>query len=73
MEPFALFNLLKTLLPQTENHEDPHVSSPPQTPNATVQKPEENTPAPSAQPLPSNSFLEFAERHDERAKRIKKK
>ena len=68
MEPFALLNLLKTLLPQDETK---HASPPPQTDDA----PANSTPPPSEPPVVTqerNAFLEFAQKHDERAKRTKK-
>lgn len=75
MEPFALFNLLKTLLPQTEKTEAPSSSAntqnPPSAPQTPAQAPTENAYTPPVQP--NNSFVDFAERHDERARRIKKK
>ena len=81
MEPFALFNLLKSLLPQTDfNGEKPNQT---QTDSATQSPPQNqaqsqtHTPVPPTADLPpaplSNSFLDFAQRHDERAKRIKNK
>ena len=69
MEPFALFNLLKTLLPQTENPQ-PQPPTEPNKPNPHTQEKTENLVQIS--PVQNNSFLDFAKRHDERAKRIKK-
>ena len=81
MEPFALFNLLKTLLPQAEKTENFSPSANtvnPQNSTSSTQNPTPNSTQPTtetnAQILPpNNSFLEFSERHDERARRIKKK
>ena len=68
MEPFALLNLLKTLLPQEEEKPAP---PPPQKEDPA----EKATTAPSETPpdyQENNAFLAFAKRHDERAKRTKK-
>ena len=73
MESFGLFNLLKSLLPQTENL--------PKNPTDTVDNDGVNTPPPSANTQPSapdfldappNAFLDFVSRHNQRKKNIKK-
>ena len=71
MEPFGLFNLLKTLLPQTEENtvqnppQEEKQFSPPQT------EPNGNTPQ-ATQPEKENACLSFFEEHDRRAKKTKK-
>ena len=73
MEPFGLFNLLKSLLPQSENL--------PQNPTDTVDNHGANTPPPTANnenvppdfsDVPPNAFVDFVSRHDQRKKNIKK-
>ena len=68
MEPFGLFDLLKTLLPTAQNAENP---SPPPTPATEREKPSENRPTPLPQE-PNNACLDFMSRHDARAKHIKR-
>ena len=73
MEPFGLFNLLKSLLPQAENLpqnttdtvDNTPVSTPPPTANN-----EKN--APGFSNAPPNAFLDFVSRHDQRKKNMKK-
>ena len=80
MEPFGLFNLLKSLLPQTENsaknqnETNEKVSSQMPAENANqgaLGKPTNEETAPEPPPQP-NAFLDFVSRHDERKKNIKK-
>lgn len=67
MEPFGLFDLLKTLLPDPPEKKDtaPSNDAPPST----------NTPAQTAETPPnydrSNACWDFMTRHDERAKNAK--
>lgn len=68
MEPFGLLNLLKTLFPNEKNEETHSESAAPKE-NSDSEK--EETPSSPLQ-TPNNAFLDFASRHDERAKRIKK-
>ncbi|MBQ8429317.1 MAG: hypothetical protein IJX30_04410 [Clostridia bacterium] len=68
MEPFGLFDLLKTLLPTAQNAENP----PPDTPNATANDKPLQPPAPAAESERTNACLDFISRHDARAKHIKK-
>ena len=69
MEPFGLFNLLKTLLPNTTQPPETPAQSGPQTP----QSPAPNPPEISSYPQPNNACWEFMVKHDERAKNVKKK
>ena len=71
MEPFALLNLLKTLLPD----------APQQTPPAPAQKEESPAPTPPAeedkapeqrQSEPYNACVSFWEEHERRAKKTRK-
>ena len=73
MEPFGLFNLLKSLLPQAENL--------PQNPTDTVDNNPANPPPPTANNdkntpdflgTPPNAFLDFVSRHEQRKQHIKK-
>ena len=68
MEPFGLFDLLKTLLPTAQNAENPSPSPstapPPDKPRET------SSPAPVY--TENNPCLDFISRHDAQAKRIKK-
>ena len=86
MEPFGLFNLLKSLLPQTEN--PPQASGENADGNGSglngtngaaqtekdlefSSKQEKGAPNFANEP-PQNAFLDFVTRHDERKKQIKK-
>jgi len=87
MEPFGLLNLLKSLLPQTENSaQNPKENADKNglgfdganaADGADAAKSENGTPPPkTAQPPvfadpPQNAFLEFVNRHDQRKKNIK--
>ena len=68
MEPFGLFNLLKTLLPSTNEPADSAPQNTPQPPPKNTSAPTENPPPPS-----HNACLEFMAKHDERARNTKKK
>ncbi len=83
MEPFGLLNLLKSLLPQTENPaQKPTENSgkngsdldndapAPKAENDCLAKQE--NPSPPFAETPQNAFLDFVNRHDERKKNIKK-
>ena len=69
MEPFGLFNLLKTLLPSTNETADSAPQNPPQPPPKTASVPTETPPPPP----PHNACLDFMAKHDERARNTKKK
>ena len=73
MEPFGLFNLLKSLLPQAENlpqnTTDTADNTPVSTPPPTASN-EKNTP--DFLDAPPNAFLDFVSRHDQRKKNMKK-
>ena len=66
MEPFGLFNLLKSAVFPDSKTEEPAPS--PDPPSAS----EQNTTnaVPTKEP---NAFLDFMTAHDERAKRVKKR
>ena len=68
MEPFGLFDLLKSLLPSTQKEENPPPAAPPSQPA--------NTPASAngceAEQRENNACLDFISRHDALAKRVKK-
>lgn len=67
MEPFGLFNLLKSLLPQAENPEQ----TPEETPEKKPASATENG-AHEFSDTPQNAFLDFVSRHEERKRNIKK-
>ena len=73
MEPFGLLNLLSALLPKTE--ETP--SAVPKNEHTPSEKPTEKAEENSVQappPVPpSNAYLEFLDRHDQRVKQTKKR
>lgn len=82
MEPFGLFNLLKSLLPQAENLTPPSAKN---GETGATDDSRDNKAAPSAnEPRlrteetqsaidePQNAFVDFINRHDERKKQIKK-
>ena len=68
MEPFGLFDLLKTLLPTAQNAETPSTATPSATPS---EKPRE-TPTNHPAYVENNPCLDFISRHDAQAKRIKR-
>ena len=81
MEPFALLNLLKTLLPNLENTPENNPERRPENcpdcdrGNAERKAPpaaEQNAEAAPRSPTP-NAFLDFMEKHETRARQIKKK
>ena len=68
MEPFALLNLLKSLLPDAQKTgETPSAPPPDTTPSAPV-----STPSQPAEKEQNNACLDFFNRHDARVKRTKK-
>ena len=73
MEPFGLFNLLKSLLPQAENlpqnTTDTVDNNTPSAQSPTMDN--EKTP-PDFSNAPPNAFLDFVSRHDQRKKNMKK-
>ncbi len=83
MEPFGLLNLLKTLLPQTENSmENPTRTADktdgvlgenvPSTDNSCPPFPNTERDPPPFSQAPQNAFLDFVSRHEERKRNIKK-
>jgi hypothetical protein len=68
MEPFGLFDLLKTLLPTPQDTENPS----PAKPSAAEREKASGNPLPSPQQEPNNACLDFISRHDAHAKRLKK-
>lgn len=69
MEPFGLFELLKTLLPTTAQTAEPPPQSPAPGPQNPAPVANENTRA-SEQ---TNACWEFMTKHDERARNVKKR
>ena len=68
MEPFALFNLLSSLLPKTQNEEQKtDLSSNPVNTPPTAQ-----TEHPNEELEKKNPCLEFFDMHEQRVKRTKK-
>lgn len=68
MEPFGLFNLLKSAVFPDSKTEDPAPS--PDPPSATDSEQNTTNAVPTKEP---NAFLDFMTAHDERAKRVKKR
>lgn len=68
MEPFGLFDLLKTLLPTAQNAEN---SPSPPTPTTEREKSLDGV-SPTEKREENNACLDFMSRHDARAKHIKK-
>ena len=84
MEPFGLLNLLKSLLPQTENiTQNPETNTDKGAPVFTAETPTNDTrPLPFSEESPTgpppvtpstDTFLDFVSRHDARAKNVKKR
>ena len=83
MEPFGLLNLLKSLLPQTENPASEGAESTPPERTENTGENGQNSPEVAARP-PSqaenppknsqsqNAFLDFVNRHEERKKNMKR-
>ena len=69
MEPFGLFNLLKTLLPNANETPEPPRQNQAQTPQNPTPPPTET----QAYPQQNNPWWEFMVKHDERARNTKKK
>ena len=69
MEPFGLFNLLKTLLPNTNETADAAAQNPSQQQSKSAPAPVEPPPPPPSH----NACLDFMAKHDERARNTKKK
>lgn len=68
MEPFGLFNLLKSAVFPDSKTEEPAPS--PDPPSSATE--EENS-AKTVQPKEPNAFVDFMTAHDARAKRVKKR
>ena len=72
MEPFGLLNLLKTLLPQTENStKNPTEATDKNTLDSAPATGDKKN-APDFTDAPPNAFLDFVSRHEERKRNIKK-
>lgn len=69
MEPFGLFDLLKTLLPDPPKKEE----NPPQSPASPPQNPPAPPPETTSYPHQNNPCWEFMTKHDERARNTKRK
>ena len=69
MEPFGLFDLLKTLLPDPPKKEETQAQNPAPPPQKSPVSPPENI----AYPHQNNVCWEFMTKHDERVKNTKKK
>lgn len=69
MEPFGLFELLKTLLPTTPQTAEPPPQSPAPGPQNPAPVANENPPAREQ----TNACWEFMTKHDERARNVKKR
>ena len=70
MEPFSLFQLLSSLLPQTEQPSEKTPPAPPPQEPAPVQAKTEETPPFNS--LEQNACVQFLEAHETRAKRTRK-
>lgn len=69
MEPFGLFDLLKTLLPDPPKNTENQPQNPTPPPQKSPAPPPENPPYREQ----TNACWEFMTKHDERAKNTKKK
>ena len=70
MEPFSLFQLLSSLLPQTEQPSEKTANpQPPQEPAPAPTKGEETHPLNTVE---QNACVQFLEAHETRAKRTRK-
>ena len=69
MEPFGLFDLLKTLLPDQPKNSEPAPQDPPPQPKNTPPQNAETPPFPEQ----TNACWEFMTKHDERARNVKKR
>ena len=73
MEPFALFQLIQSLLSPEKSNEGANTATPPQTPSAENEPPTTFTEQePATNPASQEAVLQFLSAHESRAKRIKK-
>ena len=72
MEPFGLFNLLKSLLPQAENSEQNPADGVDNDAAPPLSSANHEESAPEKSNAPPNAFLDFVSRHEQRKQNIRK-